>query len=232
VIEQLGGQHQALLPGSRVKILEGNGLGATEHRIKDLRALSGGALPGNSRVVYDPQVELAPARVPGENGHTQEGALLEPGLAGIQAGESGGRDRPFCGRGIRWQITPRAAYGVVREHEQLPWKPRGPRQAVGRLESGQVGEHLIEVPGPDGQTQVGRRSRVLLKTPTRDGDERIYLSAHLPVESEACPLARLSRPRGRIETAFFPLAEDRNYESNPLGYPRAALFGFGIGLGA
>lgn len=36
--------------------------------------------------------------------------------------------------------------------------------------------------------------------------------------------------RWRIETAFFHLAEDLNCELNTVGYPRAALFGFGIGL--
>lgn len=230
VIEQLGGQREALLPGYRVKILDGNCLGATEHRIKDLRALSGGALPGKSLVVYDPPLELATHMVPCENGHTQERALLKQVLAWIQAGESWVMDRNFCVLGFLWQITQRAAYFVVREHEQLPWKPLGPMQEVGRLETGQVGEQLIEVQGPDGQKQVWRRIRVLLETPTRDGDDRIYLLTNLPVEIDACTIAQLYRTRWRIETAFFHLAEDLNCEINTLGYPRAALFGFGIGL--
>ena len=34
IIEQVGGQLPVLLPKYRVKILDGNGLGATEHRLE------------------------------------------------------------------------------------------------------------------------------------------------------------------------------------------------------
>jgi hypothetical protein len=43
-------------------------------------------------------------------------------------------------------------------------------------------------------------------------------------------VARLYRKRWRVETAFQHLAQDLNTEINTLGYPRAALFGFCIGL--
>ena len=48
IIHQLGGTGPELLPGYRVKILDGNGLGATEHRLKVLRNNSSAALPGKS----------------------------------------------------------------------------------------------------------------------------------------------------------------------------------------
>ena len=37
IIHQLGVEQPELLPGYRVKILDGNGLGATEHRLEVLR---------------------------------------------------------------------------------------------------------------------------------------------------------------------------------------------------
>lgn len=43
IIETLGGQTQELLPGYQVKILDGNNLGATEHRIEVLRTVRGGS---------------------------------------------------------------------------------------------------------------------------------------------------------------------------------------------
>ena len=43
-------------------------------------------------------------------------------------------------------------------------------------------------------------------------------------------VARLYLKRWRIETAFQHLAQDLNTEIKTLGYPRAALFGFCIGL--
>lgn len=54
VVKQLGGQIPELLPGYRVKILDGNCLATTEHRLKVLRSIRGGALPGKSLVVLDP----------------------------------------------------------------------------------------------------------------------------------------------------------------------------------
>lgn len=230
IIEEMDGQRAALLPGYRVKMLDGNCLEATEHRIKELRALGGGALPGKALVVYDPQWEVATDMVPCENGHTQERALLEQVLPRIQAGETWVMDRNFCVLKFLWQIRQKSAYFVVREHEQMPWRTLGPMREVGRIETGQVGEQPIEVRGPEGKKQVWRRIRVLLDTPTRDGDDRIYILTHLPLEINARTIAELYRKRWRIETAFFHLSEDLNCEINTLGYPRAALFGFGIGL--
>src|SRR4029079_7675723 len=37
IIEELGGQVAALLPGYRVKILDGNALAGTDHRLTELR---------------------------------------------------------------------------------------------------------------------------------------------------------------------------------------------------
>jgi hypothetical protein len=76
LIEELGGARPALLPGYRVRILDGNCLGASEHRLKELRGIGGGALPGKSLVVYDPALEVATEVFPCEDGYAQERALL------------------------------------------------------------------------------------------------------------------------------------------------------------
>ena len=54
VVYALGGDRTAWVPGYRVKILEGNCLEATEHRLQVLREVAAGPLPGKSLVVYDP----------------------------------------------------------------------------------------------------------------------------------------------------------------------------------
>lgn len=51
IVEELGGQQPEILPGYRVKIIDGNNLGATQHRLSVLRDVSGGLLPGKSLVV-------------------------------------------------------------------------------------------------------------------------------------------------------------------------------------
>jgi hypothetical protein len=139
-------------------------------------------------------------------------------------------DRNFCVLSWLHQIAARSAYFVVREHEQLPFTPLGPMQEQGETETGVVAEQPIQVLGPEGTPVVWRRIRVLLHQPTRDGDRYLYILTNLPADVPATTVARLYRKRWRIETAFQPLEHDLNTEINTLGYPRAALFGFCIGL--
>ena len=58
-IRELGGALPDLLPGYRVKILDGNCLAKTEHRLQELRPVAAGPLPGKSLVVLDPALMLA-----------------------------------------------------------------------------------------------------------------------------------------------------------------------------
>jgi hypothetical protein len=74
----VGGQQPTLLPPYRLKIVDGNGLGATDHRLAVLRNNGAGALPGKSLVVLDPALGLAIDIFPCEDGHAQERSLLKP----------------------------------------------------------------------------------------------------------------------------------------------------------
>ena len=224
------GVRRAVLPGYQVRILDGNHLAATEHRLKALRPYAGGALPGQALVVYDPDLDLAIDVVPCENGHTQERALLSLLEASLTTGAVWVMDRHFCVRHWLPRIAAQPAYFVVREQEQTPFTPLAPMQEIGATETGGVGEQPIQVIGPDGQPVVWRRMRVLLHQPTRDGEDRVYIWTHLPASVTAQTVARLYLKRWRIETAFPHLAQALNTEIKTLGYPRAALFGFCIGL--
>ena len=230
VIAALAGASPAVLPGYPVRILDGNHLAATEHRLKALRAYGGGALPGQALVVYDPDRDLALDVVPCENGHTQERALLTAVEAHLAVGQVWVMDRNFCVLHWLQRIAAQPAYFVVREHEQTPFTPLAPIQEKGATETGWVGEQPIQVIGANGPPVVWRRIRGLLHKPTRDGDEQVYLWTNLPATVTAEAVARLYLKRWRIETAFQHLAQDLNTEIKTLGYPRAALFGFGIGL--
>ena len=46
VIDAMGGAREPLLPGYRARILDGNHLASTEHRIEELRTTRAGAFPG------------------------------------------------------------------------------------------------------------------------------------------------------------------------------------------
>ena len=75
VLRQLGGVLPALVPGYRTKILDGNHLAGTEHRLAETRDHSAAPLPGQAWVVLDPALLLVTDVFPCENGHTQERAL-------------------------------------------------------------------------------------------------------------------------------------------------------------
>src|SRR5438445_2889290 len=49
---------QELVPGLRLRIVDGNHLPASEKRLGVLRGFRGAALPGHSLVVYDPELDL------------------------------------------------------------------------------------------------------------------------------------------------------------------------------
>ena len=76
VITAMGGERAAWLPGYHVKILDGNHLAGTEHRLKELRTIGAGALPGKALVVLDPRAMLVTDVFPCEDGHAQARSLL------------------------------------------------------------------------------------------------------------------------------------------------------------
>ena len=84
------------LPGYRVKVLDGNCIEATEHRLEPLRRVGGGALPGKSLVIYEPELEMATEVFPCEDGHAQERSLLCEVLPRLVARDLLIADRNFC----------------------------------------------------------------------------------------------------------------------------------------
>lgn len=72
LIQLMGGEHPSLLAGYQVRIVDGNALAATEHRLDVLRSVSSAPLPGKSLVVLAPQLRLAVEIFPCEDGHAQE----------------------------------------------------------------------------------------------------------------------------------------------------------------
>ncbi len=198
LIQELGAERAELLPGYRVKILDGNCLAASEHRLKELRQLNSGALPGKSLVVYDAALGVVREVFPCEDGHAQERSLLSRVLGSVSAGEVWIADRNFCVREFLLGMAARQAFFVVREHEQLPWKPLGALREVGQTETGTVAEQAIEVIDDAGKAHPWRRIQVKLKQPTRDGDDTIAILTNLPTTIDACTIADLYRKRWRI----------------------------------
>lgn len=231
LISRMGGCRPAWLEGYAVRILDGNCLAATEHRLKPLRTIGAGALPGKSLVVYDPESGCALEMVPCEDAYTQERALLEQILPQVKSGELWIEDRNFCTRSFLFGVVDRGGDFVVREHGNLPVVPRGPERRVGNTPTGLVLEQEVELCSEDGEQVLAlRRVIVDLKGPTRDGDRRLVILTSLPRTIKATKVADLYRGRWQIETAFQELERDLQSEICTLGYPRAALFGFAVAL--
>src|SRR6516164_5250636 len=62
VIHALAARRAPWLPGYRVRILDGNHLSATEHRLEELRTTWAAPLPGKVLVVLMPETGLDPVR--------------------------------------------------------------------------------------------------------------------------------------------------------------------------
>jgi IS4 transposase len=231
IIERLGGGQEPLIPGFRVKILDGNCIAATEHRIKELRSIAAGALPGKTLVVYDPSLRIPIDVFPCEDGHAQERSLLHEVLLRVEKGDLWIADRNFCVRSFLFGIDARGAYFIIRQHAQLPYTPIGDEKAVGSIDGVAIFEQYIMVTDETGRERRFRRIRVVLKKATRDGDKELILITDLSKgRAHAKVVAVLYRKRWKIETAFQELTEHLKCEINTLGYPPAALFAFCVAL--
>jgi len=231
LIEELEGTHAPLFPGYRVKILDGNCIEASEHRLQELRPLAAGALPGKSLVVYDPVLRIPIDVFPCEDGHAQERSLLGAVLPTVQAGDVWMGDRNFCTRAFTCGIDDRQGCFVIRQHGNYPWTSAGPEVFAGQVDTGTVYEQPITVTDEQGRIHHFRRIRVCLTQATRDGDLEIAIISNLPQEvATATAIADCYRGRWTIETAFQEVSEHLHSEINTLGYPSAALFGFCVAL--
>jgi len=226
IIEEMGGRLPPLLPGYRAKILDGNWLRATDHRIHELRSTAAGALPGKSLVVFDPALKLVIDVFPCEDGHAQERALLDQVLPTVERDDCWIEDRNFCTLKFLFGVAECGAYFTVRQHKNLPWKPAGRIERVGPVDGGMVYEQPVVVTDEQGNELRLRRIHVRLDQPTRDGERDVFILTNLPKKVDAKKVANLYRKRWTIENAFQDLAEHLNSEIKTLGYPKAALFGF------
>lgn len=231
VIEASGGAQAPWLPGYRVRILDGNHLAATQRRLDVLRGCAAGPLPGHSLVILEPDVMLAVDMLPCEDGHAQERSLTDDVLACVEANDCWIADRNFCTLPLLFGIADRRGAFVVRQHANVPLVSAGTLRRRGRIETGEVFEQDATLGVEGGRTLGVRRVVIRLDTPTRDGDTELAIVTNLPADkADALAVAALYRKRWTLETLFFELTQTLAGELETLGYPRAALFGFGIAL--
>ncbi len=230
LIKHMGGERAPWLAGYRVKIVDGNCLEASEHRMKELREATGRALPGKSLVVYEPALGVVTDVFPCENGHAQERSLFEAVLDTVEASDLWIEDRNFCTRAFLCEIDKRGAFCVTREHQGLPFEILTPLRSYGRTPTGQVAQQRVCVVDTHGHKHIFRRLRIKLNEATRDGATILHILTNVPRQVSAQQVADLYRKRWTLETAFKHLEAYFHSEINTLGYPKAALFGFCLAL--
>lgn len=231
VIRSLRGQLPPLLKGYQTKILDGNHLSATEHRIEELRTTWAAPLPGKILVVLDQELMVASDVFLCEDGHAQERSLLDQVLSSVGRNELWIADRNFCTINFMIGIASRLSRFVIRQHGQLKGELLGTRKFKGKTSTGKVYEQKLRITDTSGKTLTLRRITVKLKKATRDGDTEIHLLTNLPLkDASAAKIAGLYAKRWTIETMFQELTKTLNCEINTLGYPKAALFGFCLAL--
>jgi IS4 transposase len=238
VIRALDAQLAPPLPGYRTKIVDGNHLAGTDHRVKETRTLHSSPLPGQALVVLDPQLRLALDVFPCEDAYAQERSLLPHVLETVEAGDLWMADRNFCTTGFLFGLRDRQAAFLIRQHGSTLWgkKLSGRQRRLGRGETGLVYEQGLEIRDrdqldPERQAMRLRRISIQLDEPTRDGETEIHLLSNVPEErADALTLAELYRQRWTIEYAFQELGQSLRSEINTLCYPKAALLAFSIAL--
>jgi IS4 transposase len=232
VVKALRASHPCWLPGYAIKVLDGNHLSSTEHRLKELRRTWAAPLPGQALVVLDQQRLLITDVFLSEDGHAQERSLIDEVLQSVRGGELWIEDRNFCTLGMLFGIARRGAYFLVRQHGQLKGQLLGEPKRKGVTKTGTVYEQEMIVCEPNrGEAMTVRRITIELKEQTRDGDMELHILSNVPAEdARARKLAVLYGKRWTIETAFFEITTTLSCEINTLGYPKAALFAFCLAL--
>ena len=229
VIDELKARRAPWLPGYAIRILDGNHLSATEHRLEPLRDTWAAPLPGKVLVVMDPELGVASAAFLTPDGHAQERALLEDVLQTVRAGELWIADRNFCTLKFLFKIADKSAFFLIRQHGQVQGRLKGGRRYVGQSSTGKVYEQALDL-DYDGQVRTVRRLTIELAKPTRDGDMVLHLLTNLPADISALQCAELYRMRWSIETLFYEVTQTLACEVKTLCYPPAALFVFCLAL--
>jgi IS4 transposase len=220
---------KAPLPGFRLRVLDGNHLAGTEHRLKDLRGLRAAALPGQSLVFYDPRYDLITDVIPCEDAYSQERAFLNEALLLTARNDCVLADRNFCTAGFLFGLARRKAFFAIRHHATLTWQAEGETRSAGKDGDGRrLAEQRVRLTDPaTGEAMSVRRISIPLRKASVKGEKELHVLTNLPrAKATGRAVAELYAERWTIESAFHRLVEDLRCEIDTLAYPRAALFGF------
>src|SRR5438270_1487071 len=138
VIDQLQARLAPWLPGYHVRVLDGNHLSATEHRLEPLRDTWAAPLPGRILVVMDPELGVARDAFVTPDGHANERTLLDEVLQTVGEKELWIADRNFCTLKFLFQIADKQAFFLLRQHGSIEGRLQRERRYVDESPTGKV----------------------------------------------------------------------------------------------
>jgi Transposase DDE domain len=216
--------------GLRLRVLDGNYLAGTQHRLAALRGDGAAALPGMSVVLRDDRTGLLCRLACREDAYTNERALSDDLLGWVSPDDLIVADRNFCFLDFLTGLIGRGASFVIRHHNQVKLRQLGAPRHVGRGATGEVYEQEVAV----GPRRRGLKLRcVIIRRfePTEDGDFEVRLLSNVAAEkASALVLAEVYLRRWKIENAFQEMTEQLRCEVDTLGYPKAALLCFSLAV--
>ncbi|BAZ23761.1 hypothetical protein NIES4073_51460 [Kalymmatonema gypsitolerans NIES-4073] len=179
LIQAMGGEQPSLLPGYRLKIVDGTCLAATEHRLDAIRAFAAKANPCKAIVILDPRAKLVTDIILCADGHAQERSLFEQLLSQVKSLDLWCGDRNFCTANFLFTIRLKKAFFVIRQHGSLGFRELSELKPLGETETGKLFEQEIEI---SYKGEILQLRRVLLKLfiPTRDKEWEIAILTNLP----------------------------------------------------
>jgi len=226
-LEHLGALRPEPIRGYRLRILDGNVLAGTEHRLQELRHSGAAALPGLTLALYEQRTGLIDAVVACEDAHTNEGKLLPRVLPLLHADDLLLADCNFCTCDFLAGVEQQRAAFVVRHHGGLKLHALTAWRKAGRCSTGRVFEQQVRL----SSGLVCRAIRIERDKPMQCGGKRVVLLTSLPRSKAAAKqVAELYLKRWTIEEAFRQLTEYLHCEVRTLGYPKAALLGFALAV--
>ena len=231
IVTALGPARKPQLAGYCTRIIDGNHLTSTDHRLQALRTTRSGPLPGQALAVLDPDRMLIVDLFPCEDGEAQERRILPEVIPSARRRDLWIADRNFCTTGFLFGLARQKACFLIRQHAStLSWEQETKPQKIGRCETGMIYEQNLHLRSGD-QTLIVRRITIRLDHPTRSGETEIHLLTNLPrKDANAYRVAELYLQRWTIENAFQEIEQALRSEINTLGYPGAALLGFAIAV--
>ena len=212
--------------GYRLRVLDGNVLGGTDHRPGVVRDTNAAALPGQALVLYEYATGLIRGVLPWEDAHANERALMPFAAGWVGPQDLILADRNFCTGAFLSAVAGRRGAFLVRHHAGTSLQVAGDWQARGRCRTGAVSEATVAL--SDGLTC--RAIRVTRDRPLKDGGREVTLLTNLPGRTRAQAVAALYLERWTVEEAFRQLTQYLGCEVKTLGYPRAALFAFTLAV--